>query len=323
MGVAGQRRRCSRRTTASSRTARSSRSRESPVVPGVVWAGTDDGNVQVSRDGGADVHRSRQEHARRAREDNSTGSRASMRRTSTPARPTSRSTATAATISSRTCSSRATSARRGRRIAGNLPRSATSRWSREDPKNRNLLYARHRVRLLRLARRRQEVEEVHEQLPTVRIDDILVHPRDSDLIVATHGRSIWIADDITPLQQLTRRGAGADAACSTSGRRCLAERPPARPADRRAEGFAGENPPRGAAISLLPEVRARWRREDHHRRRDRPARSARSTAPRRAGINRVMWNLTAAGRQGQGGGGLAAGGSGAAAAGRGSVPPGR
>ena len=40
-------------------------------------------------------------------------------------------------------------------------------------------------------------------LPTVRIDDILVHPRDNDLIVGTHGRSIWIIDDITPLQQMS------------------------------------------------------------------------------------------------------------------------
>ncbi len=39
--------------------------------------------------------------------------------------------------------------------------------------------------------------------PTVRTDDILIHPRDDDLIVASHGRSVWIADDITPLQQLT------------------------------------------------------------------------------------------------------------------------
>ena len=39
--------------------------------------------------------------------------------------------------------------------------------------------------------------------PTVRTDDILVHPRDGDLIVATHGRGIWIADDVTPLQQLS------------------------------------------------------------------------------------------------------------------------
>ena len=42
-------------------------------------------------------------------------------------------------------------------------------------------------------------------LPTVRIDDILVHPRDNDLIVGTHGRSIYIIDDITPLQQLAEK----------------------------------------------------------------------------------------------------------------------
>ena len=65
-------------------------------------------------------------------------------------------------------------------------------------------------------------------LPTVRIDDILVHPRDNDLIVGTHGRSIWIIDDITPLQQLSdevtqrrstfsicaRRPAGSRTRCS-------------------------------------------------------------------------------------------------------------
>ena len=36
----------------------------------------------------------------------------------------------------------------------------------------------------------------------MRVDDILIHPRDRDLIIGTHGRSIWIADDITPLEQL-------------------------------------------------------------------------------------------------------------------------
>jgi len=41
-------------------------------------------------------------------------------------------------------------------------------------------------------------------LPSVRVDDILIHPRDRDLIVATHGRSIWIADDITALEQYKR-----------------------------------------------------------------------------------------------------------------------
>ncbi|HTU44394.1 MAG TPA: hypothetical protein VMF91_05000 [Bryobacteraceae bacterium] len=39
--------------------------------------------------------------------------------------------------------------------------------------------------------------------PNVPVRDIVVHPRESDLIVATHGRGIWIIDDITPLRQLT------------------------------------------------------------------------------------------------------------------------
>src|SRR4029077_9223648 len=39
-------------------------------------------------------------------------------------------------------------------------------------------------------------------MPSVRVDDILIHPRDRDLIIGTHGRSIWIADDISALEQL-------------------------------------------------------------------------------------------------------------------------
>jgi photosystem II stability/assembly factor-like uncharacterized protein len=41
------------------------------------------------------------------------------------------------------------------------------------------------------------------QFPMVAVRDIVVHPRESDLVVATHGRGIWIVDDITPLRKLT------------------------------------------------------------------------------------------------------------------------
>jgi len=40
-------------------------------------------------------------------------------------------------------------------------------------------------------------------LPVVPVHDLVIHPRQGDLIAATHGRSLWILDDITPLQQLT------------------------------------------------------------------------------------------------------------------------
>jgi hypothetical protein len=40
-------------------------------------------------------------------------------------------------------------------------------------------------------------------LPATTSDDVIVHPRDQDLVLATHGRSFFVMDDITPLQQLT------------------------------------------------------------------------------------------------------------------------
>jgi hypothetical protein len=39
--------------------------------------------------------------------------------------------------------------------------------------------------------------------PTVPVDDLVIHPRDNDLVVGTHGRAIYILDDLTPLEQLT------------------------------------------------------------------------------------------------------------------------
>ena len=40
-------------------------------------------------------------------------------------------------------------------------------------------------------------------LPSVAVRDLAIHPRDHDLVIATHGRGIWIVDDITPLRVLT------------------------------------------------------------------------------------------------------------------------
>src|SRR5439155_8792686 len=44
---------------------------------------------------------------------------------------------------------------------------------------------------------------LRNNLPTVPVDDIFIHPRNNDLIFATHGRSVSIMDDITPLAELT------------------------------------------------------------------------------------------------------------------------
>ena len=91
-------------------------------------------------------------------------------------------------------------------------------------------------------------------LPNVAVRDIVVQPRDSDLVVATHGRGIWIIDDITPLRQLTPEVMSKEAAFLQG-----------RPAQQRidtfggwAEGsaaYSGPNPQNGVTITYYQAKR--------------------------------------------------------------------
>ncbi|HJU09206.1 MAG TPA: hypothetical protein VJ727_12080 [Rhodanobacteraceae bacterium] len=90
--------------------------------------------------------------------------------------------------------------------------------------------------------------------PDVPVRDLVVHPRTNDLVVATHGRGIWIVDDITPLRALTSSVLNSDATFL-----------PARPVVQRiqafggwAEGdasFSGPNPPDGWVITYYQKSR--------------------------------------------------------------------
>ena len=87
-------------------------------------------------------------------------------------------------------------------------------------------------------------------MPSVRVDDILIHPRDRDLIVATHGRSIWIMDDITPLEQMKPMATIPPAwCCSIRVRRFNGRTIPRRRSVANRE-FKGQNPPGGTAIRI-------------------------------------------------------------------------
>ena len=59
-------------------------------------------------------------------------------------------------------------------------------------------------------------------MPTVPVDDLLIHPRDHDLVIGTHGRSIWIVDDIDALEALTPEvlTAAAHRCCRARARSC-------------------------------------------------------------------------------------------------------
>jgi len=89
-------------------------------------------------------------------------------------------------------------------IAGNLPAKAYVQIVREDPKNTNLLYAGTEIGLFASYDGGKNWIPLNlKNLPNVAVHDIVVHPRENDLILATHGRSLWIFDDATVIQQIT------------------------------------------------------------------------------------------------------------------------
>jgi hypothetical protein len=89
-------------------------------------------------------------------------------------------------------------------IASNLPRGGPDfvHVIREDLRNANLLFVGTDVGLYTSLDRGGSWQRFMEGLPTVPVHDLKIHPRDRELIAATHGRAIWIAD-IAPLQELT------------------------------------------------------------------------------------------------------------------------
>jgi hypothetical protein len=192
---------------------------------------------------------------------------------------------------------------------------------REDPRNPAVLYLGTEYALYISVNGGKEWKRFMTGLPTARIDDLLVHPRDNDLIVGTHGRSIWIVDDITPLQQMNEQ-------VMTSDAHLFDIRPATRwLSDTTAalgvggdQHFRGENPPGGTAISYylkgVPsgDVKIQITEIDGTVVRDLPA-------TKEAGLNRVQWNLSRnpppqpagqEGRGGRGGGGRGGRGGGSA-----------
>lgn len=88
-----------------------------------------------------------------------------------------------------------------RRIAEGLPQSSLNALA-EHPRTRGLLFVGNEVGAYLSADGGASWTRLGG-LPTVPVDDIKIHPRDNDLILGTHGRGVWILDDIGPLQGLT------------------------------------------------------------------------------------------------------------------------
>jgi hypothetical protein len=213
---------------------------ESSLEPGVIWVGTDDGNIQVTRDNGntwtkvgttglpglnrSDIWVSRVEpshHTPGTAYVSLDGHRFALY---TP-------WVFKTTDYGKTWTS----------ITSGLPDGNPIYVVKEDLKNPNLLFAGGELAAFYSLNGGQSWSRLNGNLPTVAVHDLQVQPRENDLVAATHGRGFWILDDIASLREL--------AASSGPGPRLFA---PAVAIRERPAGFTGTPKPKDEPMAADP-----------------------------------------------------------------------
>ncbi|MEW5917684.1 MAG: glycosyl hydrolase, partial [Gemmatimonadota bacterium] len=218
---------------------------ESPVRRGVIWTGSDDGQLHVTRDDGGSwtnvtsklpgvpkwTYISRVEPSRTAEgtvyvtlDGHRLGDFATYVFTSSDF---------GGTWSS---------------VAGDLPKGEVARTITEDLKNPDVLYLGTESGLWFTYDRGKHWLPIKGRFPTVPVYEIAVHPRENAMIVATHGRALWILDDLSPFQEYARAVASNGHLFSSPGiawRRASSERMRDFEGDMK---YLGKNPERGAVL---------------------------------------------------------------------------
>ncbi|MCR4376165.1 MAG: hypothetical protein NUW22_15090 [Acidobacteria bacterium] len=284
---------------------------ESPREKGVIWVGTDDGNVQVTRnDGGA-------------------WTKVNARIPGFPAESWVGKIDASHHVNGRAyitvdqhrlndftphvfrCDDYG---QKCENLSAGLPKDDYAIVVREDPKNPDVLYAGMERGLQVSLDAGRTWHDFRLNLPRVSVRDIKVHPRENDLIIGTHGRGAWILDDIAPVQNLAAAMA-ADVTLFDVHRATRWERWD-KDSNLGASTWLGENPPAGAMINYFLKA-------------DAPATGAgavtitiadangavvnRIQDRGMAGVNRVVWDLSWANPAGMPAGGGRGGGRGGGA----------
>jgi photosystem II stability/assembly factor-like uncharacterized protein len=175
---------------------------ESPVKQGTLWAGSDDGLVQVTTDDGqhwSNVTPKMPEWStvdliEASPHDGNTAYVAVDRHKLDDFKPY---------IFKTTDLGKTWSA-----IVSGIPEGAYVHAVREDPKKRGLLYAGTELGVFVSFDNGTHWQPLQLNLPQSPVHDLVV--KDDDLVAATHGRSFWVLDDITPLRQVATQSAQAD-----------------------------------------------------------------------------------------------------------------
>jgi photosystem II stability/assembly factor-like uncharacterized protein len=171
---------------------------ESPREPGLIWAGSDDGLVHVTRDGGKGWT-------------NVTKSVPGFPEWGTVSliepSPFDAGTAYLVVDAHRLDDMRpylwktSDYGKSWKRITAGLPQDVSLHAVREDPKRRGLLYLGTERGLMLSPDDGASWQPLRLGLPTVAVHDLVV--KDNDLVLATMGRSLWILDDLTPIREMS------------------------------------------------------------------------------------------------------------------------
>lgn len=194
-------------------------------------------------------------------------------------------------------------------LRANLPLGST-RVLREDVKNPNLLFVGTEFAVWVSLNRGASWVKLNNNLPTVAVHEFAIHPTAGEMVAATHGRSLWVLD-INPLRQMTTdvMKAGAHLYEPTTAVRWRSDPQRGSPYGNGSRKYFGENPPRGAQIyySLtkkadkvsvkIVDFAGKTVRELQQPKKD-------------AGLHRITWDLSRASTGGGPGGGQRRGGPG-------------
>ena len=173
-------------------------------------------------------------------------------------------------------------------ITGDLPPGRVVRTVREDTKNPSVLFAGTEIGLFFTPNGGTNWIEIKNNMPTLPHNDLVIHPRDNDLVLGTHGRGVWILDKINALQELTPAVIASPAHLFT-----IAPAFQIRQTNLKAHTgdmwFRGENPANGALVDywigtpgIAPTITV-------HTTSGQLVNTLRATGNR--GVNRIVWNL--------------------------------
>ena len=267
---------------------------ESPKRAGLLYAGTDDGNLQVTKDGGktwTNVYSKLPDAPKGAYVSRLAASRFDEG-------------TVYATIDDHRQNNYGTYVYVSRdygqswqSLVSNLPGfgEIVVKAITEDQKNPDVLYLGTETGLFISIDRGQSWIRPRTNLPTVRVDEITLHPRDNAMVLATHGRALWILDHLEPIQEYAAaQKAGAKLftpAPSTMFRRPTRDRNTEFWGD---QTFFGENPPQAAVISWYAKARPEnvaLKITDAAGRQVREISGTTLASATKAGINSACWDL--------------------------------